>query len=225
MELSEVLRTRRTVRRFTDDDIPDHLLRQVLAAGPAMPHARNTYDWRALVLRRPGRSHPRWTEIHAALLGQAYLAESPLVVVMVVQPRWWADHYPGNVDDLVESGLVEAARHGSLLETLADRPELGAIQPMLVGEAMLAVGAMLLAAVDAGLGAALAASRPDELARALDLPDQVHVCTNGVLALGWPGEQPGRRAAKPELADLVYDGSWGAALQSFESAPAVGELR
>jgi hypothetical protein len=182
-----------------------------------MPHAGNIYDWRALMLRRPGRTHPRRPEIHAALLEQDHLAEALLVVVFAVQPRWWVEHYSGNVEDLVGAGLVEAERHGTLLTTLADRPELDAIRPTLSDEAMLAVGARPLTAVDAGLGAALAASRPADLADALDLPDDLHVCPNGALPLGWPGDRSGRRATKPGRPGMIYDGSWGVSLPCTES--------
>jgi hypothetical protein len=82
---------------------------------------------------------------------------------------------------------------------------------------MLAVGALPLAAVDAGLGAALAARRPADLADALDLPDDLYVCPNGALPLGWPGDRSGRRATKPGRAEMVYDGSWGVSLPRTES--------
>lgn len=209
MELADVLNKRRTVRRFTDQDVPGEVLRQVLAAGLAMPHAGNTYDWRALVLRQAALTHPRWDEVFEALLRQDYLAEAPVLVVWAVQPQWWVEHYPGNLDDLLEHGLVERSRAGDLLAALADPVDPDSVAPALIGEAMLGVGATTLAAVDAGLGTALAACRPAALARALELPEQARVAPFGVLALGYPADAPATRARKPALSEVYFDGSWG----------------
>ena len=119
MELADILRARRTVRRYTDEDIPEDLLRRVLGAAVAMPHSGNTYDWRAIVLRRPRRTHPRWDEIFDALLRQEYVAEAPILVVWTVQPGWWLEHYRANLDELVRDGLIEPSRSGRLLDTMS----------------------------------------------------------------------------------------------------------
>jgi nitroreductase len=203
MEFSQVLGARRSVRRFTDEDVPDEVLRRVLAAGLAMPHAGNTYDWRAIALRRPARTHPRWPGVFEALLRQDYLAEAPVLVVWAVQPQWWAERYRGNLEHLLDQGLVERSRAGDLLETVSAPPDPERLVPALVGEAMLAVGAVLLAAVDAGLGAALAGCRPGALARELDLPRQARIAPYGVLALGHPGVTPDVRPRAGSVGGLL----------------------
>jgi nitroreductase len=213
MELSDVLAARRTVRRFSDDEIDEDVLRGVLAAGLAMPHGGNTYDWRALVLRRPRETHPRWEEIFDAVMRQEYLAEAPVLVVWSVQPRWWVEHYRGNLDDLVELGLVERSRAGTLLTRMDTAPDPEGLTALLVGEAMLAVGGVLLAAVDAGLGAALSGCQPGALARALEMPRDARIAPAGVLALGHPAEEPAARAPKPPLSEVFYDGRWDAPLE------------
>jgi nitroreductase len=211
MHVSEALRARRTVRRFADTDVPEHLLHQVLSAALAMPHAGNTYDWRALVLRHPSRTHPRWAEIYGAVLNQDYLAEAPVLVVYVVQPQWWADHYRVNVQKILDLGLIDTARAGRLLETLDAPRSSDELLPGLVGEAMLGVGAVLLAAAEAGLGTALAACDTTALAEALEVPPEAHVAPFGVLAIGYPdGASPaGRGAEKPLLREVCFDGAWG----------------
>jgi nitroreductase len=209
MDLSDVLAARRTVRRFSAEDVPDEVLARVLGAALAMPHAGNTYDWRAVVLRRASREHPRWPDLFEALLRQDYLAEAPVIVVWAMQPAVWAEQYSGNLGHLVEDGLVEPARAGDLLESLRTPPTVELLLPALVGETMLGIGAVLLAAVDAGLGAALSACRAGALAEALGLPRDAVVPPFGVLALGYPADDAVRRARKPGLADVVFDGTWG----------------
>lgn len=213
MQVQDALRARRTVRSFADADVPDDLLREVLGAALAMPHAGNTYDWRALVLRRPRLTHPRWAEIYAAVLHQDYLAEAPVLVVWAVQPEWWAEHYRANVQRILDLGLIDLTRAGQLLETLDTPRPHEDLLPGLVGEAMLGVGAVLLAATDLGLGSALAACDPAALAAALEIPPEAHVMPFGVLALGYPGAPPpggpAAAAEKPKLGEVCYDGAWG----------------
>lgn len=213
MNLTDVLARRRTVRRFGDDDIPDDVLRRVLAAGLAMPHGGNTYAWRGVVLRRPRATHPRWAEIFDAVMCQEYLAEAPVLVVWTVQPRFWVEHYGANLRRLVDLGLVERDRSGTLLDRMAQAPDPDAMLPVLIGEAMMAVGGVILAAIDAGLGTALSGCRPGALAAALELPRDARIPPAGVLALGYAADDPaGPRAPKPALGEVFYDGAWDVAL-------------
>ena len=78
-----------------------------------------------------------------------------------------------------------------------------------MSDAMLGVAAVLLTAVDAGLGAGLAGCRPGALARALELPRQASVVPYGVLTLGHPAGTCAARARKPGLPEVCYDGTWG----------------
>lgn len=210
MEFDEVLARRYSARRYTDQDIPDDLLRTVLSAGLAMPHAGNTYAWQALVLRRPARTHPRWTEIHAAMLEQAYVAEAPVLVFFAVRPQFWLDHQPDNVAAMAESGAMDPTRHGKLFEYLRTsvREPDQALTAVLMGEAMQAVGACVLAATAAGLGAALCAGHPPALAEALEVPPGTFLCPTGIIALGHPADLDRPRAAKPRLDTVICDGRW-----------------
>ena len=93
------------------------------------------------------------------------------------------------------------------------------LHTLLVGEAMMGVGAAMLAALDAGLGATVTACRPAELAAALGLPDGAVICPAGVLAIGWPadggGAAPSPGAPKPKLDGMYHGGSWGAPLPAL----------
>jgi nitroreductase len=210
MEFDQVLAQRYSARRWTGQDISDDVLRTVLSAGLAMPHAGNTYAWQALVLRRPAQTHPRWAQIHAAMMEQAYLAEAPVLVFFTVRPRFWLDHQPGNVAAMAESGAMDPDRHGKLFEYLRTsvREPDQALTAVLMGEAMQAVGACVLAATSLGLGACLAAGHAPGLAEALQVPDGGFVCPTGIIALGYPADLDRPRAAKPDLDTLVCHGDW-----------------
>jgi nitroreductase len=225
MEYAELLAGRRSTRRFdTSRDVPDDLLERVLAAPLAMPHAGNTYDWRGIVLRRRDRDPDRWPAVFSALLEQSYVDEAAVVVAYAVQPGWWTERYRANVATLVERGLIDPARHSGLLEMVEAGPgDQAAVTTLLIGEAMMGVGAAMLAALDAGLGATVTACRPKELAAALGVPDAAVLCPAGILALGWPSPGDGQagavdghatagaqsgRAPKPELNEMYFSGEW-----------------
>lgn len=213
MELTDLLAARRSTRCFDPDrDVPDDVLRRVLAAPLAMPHAGNTYDWRGVVLRRRRRDPEVWPAVYEALLRQRYVEEAAAVVVWAVQPRWWAEHYRAGVEDLLARGLVDRERAGDLLETVGAEPDTERLATGLVGEAMMGVAAAVLVALDAGLGATVtAAGKPGLLTRALALPDEAVLCPWGILALGYPadGAVPAGGPPKPEADGMYFEGRWG----------------
>ncbi len=53
MDALDALRTRRSIRKYTDQPIDDFLLDQILAAGMQAPSARNEQAWQFVVVRRP----------------------------------------------------------------------------------------------------------------------------------------------------------------------------
>ena len=55
MEVLEAIRTRRSVRKYAPDPVPDELLRQVLEAARWAPSWANTQCWEVVVVRDPER--------------------------------------------------------------------------------------------------------------------------------------------------------------------------
>jgi nitroreductase len=209
--LSDLLDNRRSTRRFDPDrEIPAELLERVLQAPLGMPHAGNTYDWRAIVLPRRTRRADTWPKLYEALFSQRYVDEAAVVVVWAVQPAWWAANYRRNIADLVERRLLDTARAGELLEMVNTGPEAEFSLPTaLAGEAMMGVAAAMLVAIESGLGATVTACRPRIVATALGLPAEAVVLPFGVLALGYPADAPAGRPAKPTLRDVYYLDRWG----------------
>jgi len=55
LEVLEAIRTRRSVRKYAPDPVPDELLRQVLEAARWAPSWANTQCWEVVVVRDPER--------------------------------------------------------------------------------------------------------------------------------------------------------------------------
>ncbi len=52
MELHRFLRSRRSVRRFTQDEVPDAVIRRIVETACYAPSAHNRQPWRFCVLKQ-----------------------------------------------------------------------------------------------------------------------------------------------------------------------------
>lgn len=77
MDLMEAIKTRRSVRRYRPDPIPEELLKAVLNAARLAPTANNAQPWRMIVVRDEDTKR----RLVAASNGQKFIAQAPVVVV------------------------------------------------------------------------------------------------------------------------------------------------
>ncbi len=78
MDVFEAIRTRRSVRRYTPDPVPDEVLAELLSAAILAPSAGNAQPWRFIAVRDPKLREG----LVAAAYGQTFLAEAPVVIVV-----------------------------------------------------------------------------------------------------------------------------------------------
>ena len=76
--LFEIIKGRRSIRKFKPDPVPEEELREILEAATWAPSAGNTQEWRFIVVRDPGLKR----ELAAAAMEQRFLSEAPVVVVV-----------------------------------------------------------------------------------------------------------------------------------------------
>ncbi|RLI07690.1 nitroreductase [Candidatus Bathyarchaeota archaeon] len=77
MNIYEVMRTRRSIRAYRPDPIPEEVLNRVLEAVRIAPSGSNRQPWR-FILVKDGELRRR---LAAACGDQAFIAEAPVVVV------------------------------------------------------------------------------------------------------------------------------------------------
>lgn len=186
MELEEVLRRRRMVRNFTADPVPGEVLDRVLGSAFRAPAAGNSDGLEVVALAGPDTER-YWSVTfpdpakRAAFRWQGLL-RAPALAVVLTRPAAYVERYAEQ--DKARAGLGEG--------------EAGWPQPFWWIDAGMAVENVLLAAVDAGLGACFFGLFDHERAvlDALGVPaDRRGV---GTVALGWPApDEPGRSAARP----------------------------
>jgi len=78
VEVFEAIKTRRSIRRFKSENIPDEDLMKVLEAATWAPSAGNLQPWEFIIVR--GNDLKR--KVASAAYGQMWIAEAPVVIIV-----------------------------------------------------------------------------------------------------------------------------------------------
>ncbi|MFO8063480.1 MAG: nitroreductase family protein [Spirochaetota bacterium] len=76
MELYEAVRTRRSVRRFSETPVAQDVLERVLEAARLAPSAKNLQEWRFVVVREERTRR----QLAQAASGQRFVGDAPVVI-------------------------------------------------------------------------------------------------------------------------------------------------
>lgn len=203
MELQDVVRRRRMVRRFTDEPVAPASLERVLRNAVRAPSAGFTQGWAFVVLTEPDDVARFWAattpqdserDMSAWLDG---MRTAPVLVVVLTSKDAYLRRYAER-----DKGWADHDEHRWAV-------------PYWHVDAGMASLLMLQTAVDEGLGACFFGVRPGEVPRLRDafgVPGEY--TPTGVVALGHPGDggpsgSPRRRARK-SLDEVVHRGRWHA---------------
>lgn len=101
MELMEVIRNRRSIRRYKPDPVPEEEIKYVLEAARLAPSWVNTQCWHFVVVTDPAVKE----KIGQAANGNKWMTRAPVIIVACADPE-----KPGMRDDipnyLVDIGIV-----------------------------------------------------------------------------------------------------------------------
>lgn len=199
MELSDVIRRRRMVRSFDGRPLGPGVLDRVLAAATKAPSAGFTQGSAFVVLDGPDQTGPFWDHTlplpERAAFRWPGLLEAPVLVLPLSCRRAYLDRYG------------EPDKAGAGLQDEADWPV-----PYWDVDCAFATMVLLLAAVDAGLGALFFGifRGERELLAGLGVPDTYRPI--GAVALGHPAgdDQPSASVARGRrpLSEVVHRGRW-----------------
>ena len=116
MEFYEVIKTRRSVRLFERDPIPEGVLKKVLEAARSAPSGSNRQPWKFILVRDKNAKK----ELAAACNGQRFIVQAPVIIVAVGQNiRYNRGNYMGDMSFLIDVAisvdhLILAARNEGL---------------------------------------------------------------------------------------------------------------
>ncbi len=171
MDFGTVVRRRRMCRSYSDRDVPHEKLDRILDLACRYPSAGHTEPQEFVVVR------DRWVKeaLARAALGQMFVAQAPLVIVVVSDTRRSARRY---------------GARGVHFYSIID----GAFVAMLI----------LLAAVEEGLGACFVAAFHDrEVQEVLGFPPDVRPI--GLVPVGYCVEGPRRLARRSKARIVHHD--------------------
>lgn len=86
MDIFDVFRKRRSIRKYTAEPVEDEKLEAVLEAARLAPSWKNQQCWRFLVLREPARRAALLASFHEDNPGRKSLALAPLAIVVCADP-------------------------------------------------------------------------------------------------------------------------------------------
>jgi nitroreductase len=194
-DVQTLFRSQRAIRTFTNEEVPDDLVNQVLTAAIHGPSGSNTQPWHFIVVRDPTVKHAIsevYEEARAAgptpSAGGARqpLAAAPVLIVACI-----------NTPASGRAGFQTGA----------------SIYP--------SVQNLLLAARALGLGSVLTTLHRRRKARIheiLGIPD--HVESAAIIPLGWPDRDYGPNRRPPLAQFVMYDRWTGSTARHHKSTPA-----
>jgi len=89
MDVFEAIKGRRSVRAYTDEDVPEEAVEKILDAARWAPSAGNLQSWEFVVVRDPEAKR----RLAEAAWGQRFVARAPVVIVVCANQKRSARGY------------------------------------------------------------------------------------------------------------------------------------
>jgi len=115
MELFKAIRGRRSVRSYSEDEIPEQDLKEILEAAICAPSAGNIQSWEFVVVQNDDTKEA----LAEAAYGQDFIAEAPVVIVVCANRARSARRYGDRGASLYSIQDTAAAIQNMLLASYA----------------------------------------------------------------------------------------------------------
>ncbi len=205
MDVSEVIKRRRSIRRFKSDPIPDEKIKLLLESARLAPSGTNTQPWRFIVVKDDDTKN----KLRKASHNQRHIKSAPVIIVCCADLKAFRDS-PERVDELIESGaLPERTREVFIpyLKKGMSTVSKGDLMVAAAANVAIAVEHIVLQAVEIGLGTCWVIwYEDDDVKEILDIPDHVEVMA--LLPVGIPDEYPAPRP-RLNLDEIVFNEKYG----------------
>ena len=105
-QLRALIESRRAVRRFTTEPVPEAVIRDCLELAVLAPNSCNLQPWSFQVVRDPALLE----RLHPVCMGQ-HAARAPLIIAVLARPDTWRQACANVVDYWPEAEVPERIRH------------------------------------------------------------------------------------------------------------------
>ncbi|WP_166265702.1 nitroreductase family protein [Marinobacter caseinilyticus] len=100
-EFRKVVRSRRSIRRFTDEPVPDSVLDDCLELAMLAPNSSNLQPWSFYVVKTPAIRQ----QLATACLGQNAAKTAPVLIGIVARTATWRQNSQRNLDEWPDEKL------------------------------------------------------------------------------------------------------------------------
>ena len=103
MDFYEVIRTRRSIRSYKPDPVPDEVLMRVLEAARISPSGSNRQPWKFIIVKDENLRR----RVAQACHNQMFIAEAPIVIVACgYNIHWNRGGYMGDLSMLIDVSIA-----------------------------------------------------------------------------------------------------------------------
>lgn len=177
----EVIRNRRSVRKFETRPIEEEKLQEILEAARLAPSGNNSQPWHFILVR----SEAMRRQLAEASHQQLWMADAPVHIVCVADIR-------------------SRIKTGEPIRLTDDSPLLEFKK--LIRDTSIAIEHLVLEAENQGLATCwIAWFEPREIAELLGVPEDKYV--QAIIPVGYGAEKPGPRPRKP-LSEIIHEETW-----------------
>ncbi|WP_405182570.1 nitroreductase family protein [Nocardia sp. NBC_01377] len=196
MSVADAIRTRRTIRHYRPDPIPEEILDALLELAIEAPTSWNLQD-RSIVVVAGGEGREG---LALATSGQPQSREAPVILVFVAESQSWREDH----SDIYDQARRNGAWSEEFIATFStashafqsDLEQRGLLREYAVKDAMIAASYLMLAATEVGLATSPMNGWDEaEVKKAIGIVDRDDLAIALLVSLGYPAEQrphPGR---------------------------------
>jgi nitroreductase len=194
----EAIRTRRSIRRYKPDDIPDDVLMRLLEAMRLAPSGKNCQPWKFIVVKDEATkskvaSACQYRTAKGKLITQSWVDDAPVIIVGCGLEKEAALRY-------YQDGKV----HTAYWTDFDDGEAPTEYDSPVDGDLAIALDHLVLAATAEGIGTCwIGGLNEPRLKEVLGIPDDVRAPL--AIVLGYPVSWPDARPRKPLDEIVCYD--------------------
>ncbi len=108
MDISEVIKKRRSIRKYLSKEVEEEKIRKVLEGARWAPSASNKQPWHFIVVRN-SETRKKLADLHS--YGR-FMAESPVVIIVLGDPSKHQKYHLADPHNAVENMILQACSLG-----------------------------------------------------------------------------------------------------------------
>ena len=197
----EAIEQRRSIRKFKSEPVPDEYIDALLDAARLAPSGSNAQPWRFKIVKDLEMKE----KLVKAAYDQAFIAESPVVLVCCSDIGGYLDGVVSGLQDLGKIGAVEDRIVHIVLER-TDRMKMLSFDQFgqrIAFNVAIAIEHIVLRALDFGLGTCWVRLIDEQAIRAIFGWDDT-ISVVALLPVGYPDESPAQRKRR-SIEDIVIE--------------------